>query len=949
VVAVLLLSLLAGSLASSGPTSGTPTVVDNGDGNKTATWDFVTPSDYAATNVTIAGGAVRLARSNGTLVQNTTGDFQGNGTWDGNVVVTNGSVRLRQDVSNLVANGNFSQATDWAFASANASVLTASWNGTTETGQFSHADGRTLFDNLDVLSADWAGLTGSTLKTETTIVHEGSGALNISWDDGDTVSSPGGARRNGPLDWSNFSIVTMWSTTNYTGNLSFWIEIYDGSVTKASSVQTVTNVWQAFEFDLQDLAGQGVNLSSISYVDFKYKGAGQPVAAYLDFIELTTRKVSTTVAWTNQTFEKAVSTPAIDDATTLRFSYAVSAWENIANSVLRVRLNGSDGEGVWNFTMGGTVPWSPVELPVGAVVAKAGVYNLSFAVEMALNTTASTNLDVRIDDVNVTSPNYLHPGAYRSKALSVGSPALWLLAAWDGSAPGETEVRVRLRTGYSDTPGDSTWSAWSNGTSLPGRTALDLPPGTFVQFDLWLNTTNVTVTPLVDRLELTYAKYAGGGEVETATFAPAEDVVAWLAFRAAVETDAATAVTLAVSPDNGTTWRALSNPDSLEDLATQTLRFRATLSTTNTSRTPLLLSLTQVYAFRDALASIALAPELVALTADDTVQFAATGYDQWGHAVPFNALWTVDDPGGFVDAAGRYTPGRVGTWTVTVSDGGGAIEATATVVVSAGALARIDVSPNVASVPAGGEFLFTAAGYDGKGNAVPLTATNWRSDAGIFLAENATAARWRAQDTAGSGVVEAVHGSVVGQAQVTVTVPGVSLWDVLYAPWSFLGILALVGTAYLLRQWLPVLGSTVEDVFLISREGRLILHNTRRLRADRDEDILAGMLTAIMVFVRDSFQEESEDLRKFEFGDKTVVVERGRYVVAAAIFGGPVPRAAAESLRAFVEDVEERYADVLPKWSGDVTDLPGLREMTDGLVRQRRYSHGDWRRHGSGG
>ena len=137
---------------------------------------------------------------------------------------------------------------------------------------------------------------------------------------------------------------------------------------------------------------------------------------------------------------------------------------------------------------------------------------------------------------------------------------------------------------------------------------------------------------------------------------------------------------------------------------------------------------------------------------------------------------------------------------------------------------------------------------------------------------------------------------------------------------------------------------TIEDLFLVGREGRLIMHTTRRLRADRDPDILAGMLTAVMLFVRDSFKEESEDLKRFEFGDRQVAVERCEHAYAAAIFAGQVPHGMSIHLSHFLTDVEDRFAEALAKWSGDVEDLPGLRGMMEDFGRRGKWRVGDWKR-----
>jgi hypothetical protein len=132
----------------------------------------------------------------------------------------------------------------------------------------------------------------------------------------------------------------------------------------------------------------------------------------------------------------------------------------------------------------------------------------------------------------------------------------------------------------------------------------------------------------------------------------------------------------------------------------------------------------------------------------------------------------------------------------------------------------------------------------------------------------------------------------------------------------------------------------LEDLFLVGREGRLIMHTTRRLRADRDPDIFTGMLTAIMLFVRDSFKEENQDLKRFEFGDRTVAVEKGEHVYVAAILAGEVPRGLAGHLRRFLIDVESRYGGALAEWSGDTEDVPGLRGMMEDFGRRGKWRIG---------
>src|SRR5256885_16600399 len=99
----------------------------------------------------------------------------------------------------------------------------------------------------------------------------------------------------------------------------------------------------------------------------------------------------------------------------------------------------------------------------------------------------------------------------------------------------------------------------------------------------------------------------------------------------------------------------------------------------------------------------------------------------------------------------------------------------------------------------------------------------------------------------------------------------------------------------------------IGDLFLINREGLLIAHTTSRRDSHGDEDILAGMLTAIMSFAQDVFQEEIGGLRQFEIGNKTVALEPSEHVYVAAIGSGPIRNRLSTSLRDYLVDIARRY------------------------------------------
>jgi hypothetical protein len=158
----------------------------------------------------------------------------------------------------------------------------------------------------------------------------------------------------------------------------------------------------------------------------------------------------------------------------------------------------------------------------------------------------------------------------------------------------------------------------------------------------------------------------------------------------------------------------------------------------------------------------------------------------------------------------------------------------------------------------------------------------------------------------------------------------------LLLPYS-VGAVALAGAVWLLYGVVTRRMFSIDDVFLISKDGRLLMHNTRRMRADRDEDILSGMLSAIVSFVRDADPEENGELRRFELGGKTTLLERGKDVFVSVVYSGRVPRWAAKDLRRFVRDLETEFGSAFAQWNGAKEDLPGLKEATRRFVSRVRY------------
>ena len=127
------------------------------------------------------------------------------------------------------------------------------------------------------------------------------------------------------------------------------------------------------------------------------------------------------------------------------------------------------------------------------------------------------------------------------------------------------------------------------------------------------------------------------------------------------------------------------------------------------------------------------------------------------------------------------------------------------------------------------------------------------------------------------------------------------------------------------------------DVFVIDAVGGILIgHAARQSRMEIDADVMAGMLTVIMNFVKTSFAEGSDELRRFELGDRTVVVERGERLMVAVVFTGQESPGLRAAVRAFADRAERQYGGLLDRWSGDVSEMSDLEAMAGNVFFDQR-------------
>ncbi len=131
--------------------------------------------------------------------------------------------------------------------------------------------------------------------------------------------------------------------------------------------------------------------------------------------------------------------------------------------------------------------------------------------------------------------------------------------------------------------------------------------------------------------------------------------------------------------------------------------------------------------------------------------------------------------------------------------------------------------------------------------------------------------------------------------------------------------------------------ATVEELFLIYRDGRVIAHWSRTADFATDAEVVSGMLSAIQDFIAQSFQGKGGgELREVRHGRLEILVEHSPSAFLVAVVSGPKPLGLSQEMRTVLDAVGARYAQALEKWDGVVDRFSGVEDALRELVALRR-------------
>jgi outer membrane protein OmpA-like peptidoglycan-associated protein len=126
----------------------------------------------------------------------------------------------------------------------------------------------------------------------------------------------------------------------------------------------------------------------------------------------------------------------------------------------------------------------------------------------------------------------------------------------------------------------------------------------------------------------------------------------------------------------------------------------------------------------------------------------------------------------------------------------------------------------------------------------------------------------------------------------------------------------------------------VEQVFLIHRQTGLVLnHVVATSVPTQDPSMVAGMLSAIQQFVRDSFDSKNEDtLDGLNVGELEVWIEEGPDAVIAAVIRGHAPADYRLAMKEALEEIQRLYSSGLANFKGDAAPFHAADELLSRLL-----------------
>lgn len=132
----------------------------------------------------------------------------------------------------------------------------------------------------------------------------------------------------------------------------------------------------------------------------------------------------------------------------------------------------------------------------------------------------------------------------------------------------------------------------------------------------------------------------------------------------------------------------------------------------------------------------------------------------------------------------------------------------------------------------------------------------------------------------------------------------------------------------------------ISQVYLLAEGGKVIFHKDLASPSRFDSDIYGSMLTAVSMFIDDSFEKSGSEEKAFEHGDSKILIEEGNGVFLVAIGEGRGTSSVRKMMKRDLKGIERRFGHVIGSWNGDVDEFEGVETELAGLLDWGKATNG---------
>lgn len=175
------------------------------------------------------------------------------------------------------------------------------------------------------------------------------------------------------------------------------------------------------------------------------------------------------------------------------------------------------------------------------------------------------------------------------------------------------------------------------------------------------------------------------------------------------------------------------------------------------------------------------------------------------------------------------------------------------------------------------------------------------------------------------------------------TMSGTSFHEALTPYTAFLEAFQKGGLEYLFVEE-PL---RVESLFVIDDAG-LVLAKAERSESPLDPDIFTSMIRVVEEFLKDAVRQAGGTgkggLNVLGLGEYRILLERGPHSTIVAILTGRENEFLIEDLRGVLAQIEEKFGEVLAKWTGTLDELEGMDAILKPVLVTKKYDGVDYAR-----